>query len=105
MSSTLICCAKCVEIGAGTIIGAGTMILDTDFHPRGEDGAWLTDPVAVASAVRIGKQCFIGARAIILKGVTIGDGAVVGAGSVVTKDVPAGATAAGNPAKVVKLRR
>jgi acetyltransferase-like isoleucine patch superfamily enzyme len=103
MSSTLICCAKHVEIGAGTIIGGGAMILDTDFHPRGEDGTWLTDPAAVASAVRIGKQCFIGARSIILKGVTIGDGAVVGAGAVVSKDVPAGATAAGNPARIVKL--
>jgi hypothetical protein len=102
MSSTLICCAKHVEIGAGTIIGGGAMIFDTDFHPRGEDGIWLTDPAAVASAVRIGKRCFIGARAIILKGVTIGDGAVIGAGSVVTKDVPAGATAAGNPARIFK---
>jgi acetyltransferase-like isoleucine patch superfamily enzyme len=102
MSSTVICCAKHVEIGAGTIIGGGAMILDTDFHPRGEDGAWLTAPEAVASAVIIGEKCFIGARAIILKGVTIGDGAVVGAGAVVAKDVPAGATVAGNPARVVK---
>lgn len=102
MSSTLICCAKLVEIGAGTIIGGGAMILDGDFHPRGEDGAWLTDPAAVASAVIIGQKCFIGARAIILKGVTIGDGAAVGAGAVVSKDVPAGATVAGNPARIVK---
>jgi acetyltransferase-like isoleucine patch superfamily enzyme len=42
---------------------------------------------------------FVGARAIILKGVTIGDRAVIGAGAVVSKDVPAGHIAAGNPAK------
>jgi acetyltransferase-like isoleucine patch superfamily enzyme len=77
------------------------MILDTDFHPRAADGKWLTDPASVAKPVKIGKNCFIGARAIILKGVTIGDGAVIGAGAIVTRDVPAGSMAAGNPAKVV----
>lgn len=101
LSSTLICCAARVEIGAGTQIGGGTMIFDTDFHPRSENGDWLTDPVAVAKPVSIGRKCFIGARAMILKGVTIGNGAVVGAGAVVSRDVPAGATAVGNPAKVV----
>lgn len=101
MSSALICCADRIEIGEGTLIGGGAMILDTDFHPRATDGTWLTDPAAVAKPVKIGKNCFIGARAIILKGVTIGDGAVIGAGAVVTKDIPAGTVAAGNPARVV----
>lgn len=50
----------------------------------------------------IGKQCFIGARAIILPGVSIGDHVIVGAGSVVTKDVPSHCIVAGNPAKVIK---
>ena len=102
MSSTLICCASRIEIGEGTIIGGGAMILDTDFHPRNADGQWLTDPAQVAKLVNIGKNCFIGARSIILKGVTIGDGGVVGAGAVVSKDVPAGSVVAGNPARVVK---
>jgi acetyltransferase-like isoleucine patch superfamily enzyme len=101
MSSALICCALHIQIGEGTQIGGGAMILDTDFHPRGADGTLLTNPLAVAKPVIIGKMCFIGARAIILKGVSIGDGATIGAGSVVTKDVPAGATAAGSPAKVL----
>ena len=102
ISSTLICCANRIEVGANTIIGAGTMIIDTDFHPRRADGTWGTDPRAVSKPVIIGQKCFIGARTIILKGVTIGNGAVVGAGSVVTKDVPDGTRVAGNPAMIVR---
>jgi maltose O-acetyltransferase len=49
--------------------------------------------------VRIGSDVWIGGGAIILPGVTIGDGAVIGAGSVVTRDVGAGATVMGNPAR------
>lgn len=52
--------------------------------------------------VYIGKCCFIGARSIILPGVSVGDHSVVGAGSVVTKNVPANTLVAGNPAKVVR---
>ena len=101
LSSCLICCARRVEIGEGTLIGGGAMILDTDFHPRANDGSLLTDPLAVSQPVNIGKKCFIGARAIILKGVSIGDGAVVGAGAVVTRDIPPGGVAVGNPAKLL----
>jgi carbonic anhydrase/acetyltransferase-like protein (isoleucine patch superfamily) len=95
LSSCLICSATKVEIGSGTIVGGGVLILDTDFHPRGDDGAWETDPAAVSRPVTIGRNCFIGARAIILKGVSIGDGAVIGAGTLVSKDVLAGATVVG----------
>lgn len=102
LSSTLICAASRVEIGEETMIGGGTMILDTDFHPRNPDGSWGSDAAAVSKPVVIGRRCFIGARAIILKGVTIGDHAVVGAGAVVTRDVPSGAVVAGNPASVIQ---
>jgi acetyltransferase-like isoleucine patch superfamily enzyme len=101
MSSALICCGNRVEIGSGTIIGGGAMILDTDFHPRMPDGTWGTDPKAVSKPVTVGKNCFIGARAIILKGVTIGEGAVVGAGAVVSKDVPTSGIVGGNPAIIL----
>lgn len=51
---------------------------------------------------RIGKHCFIGARSIILPGITIGDECVVGSGSVVTKDVPPRCMVAGNPARIIR---
>ena len=49
--------------------------------------------------MRIGSDVWIGGGAIILPGITIGDGAVIGAGSVVTRDIAAGQTVAGNPAR------
>ena len=52
--------------------------------------------------VRIGKNCWIGAGAIILPGITIGDNTVVGAGSVVTKDLPANVVAVGNPCRILR---
>lgn len=54
--------------------------------------------------IYVGSDCWIGARALILKGVKINDGAIVGAGAVVTKDVPPCTIVAGNPAKIVKPR-
>lgn len=51
---------------------------------------------------RIGANCFIGGRSLILPGVEIGDGSVVGAGSVVTRSVPAGSLVAGNPARILR---
>lgn len=52
--------------------------------------------------VHIGKNCWIGAGAIILPGVSIGDNTVIGAGSVVTKDIPANVVAVGNPCRVLR---
>jgi galactoside O-acetyltransferase len=52
--------------------------------------------------VHIGKNCWIGAGAIVLPGVTIGDNTVIGAGSVVTKDIPSNVVALGNPCRVVR---
>ena len=53
----------------------------------------------------IGDDVWIGEKAIILKSVNIGKGCVVGAGSVVTKDIPPFSIAAGNPAKIIKVRK
>ena len=54
------------------------------------------------ASVTIGKNCWIGAGAVILPGVTIGDNTVIGAGSVVNKDIPSNVVAVGNPCKVVR---
>jgi len=51
---------------------------------------------------RIGADCFIGARSVILPGIQIGDGSIVGSGSVVTKDVPPRCAVAGNPARIIR---
>lgn len=52
--------------------------------------------------VKIGKNCWIGAGAIIVPGITIGDNVVIGAGSVVTKDIPDNVIAVGNPCRVLR---
>ena len=101
LSSAVVCAAQHIEIGESTILGAGAMVADTDFHQPVGEWEWNNDFAAGARPVRIGRGVFIGARAIVLKGVAIGDRARIGAGAVVTRDVPAGAVVAGNPARVL----
>jgi maltose O-acetyltransferase len=86
-----------VAIGDRTQIGPGVHILAAD-HPR--DAAVRASGLEFGRPVRIGRDVWIGAGAIILPGITIGDDALIGAGSVVTRDVPSGATALGNPARL-----
>jgi maltose O-acetyltransferase len=88
-------CAR-VEIGDGVLFGPN-VVVSTAGHP--------TDPVQrkagleFARPIVIGNNAWIGANVSIMPGVTIGADAVIGAGSVVTRDVPAGATAFGVPAR------
>jgi maltose O-acetyltransferase len=86
-----------VSIGDRAQIGPGVQILAAD-HPR--DPAGRASGLEFGRPVRIGRNVWIGAGAIILPGIEIGDDALIGAGSVVTHDVPAGAKAFGNPARV-----
>ncbi|TQI76488.1 maltose O-acetyltransferase [Bosea sp. AK1] len=86
-----------VTIGDGTQIGPGVQILTAD-HPR--DPGRRRQMLEFGRPVSIGSNVWIGGGAIILPGVTIGDDAIIGAGSVVTRDVPAGGTAVGNPARL-----
>jgi maltose O-acetyltransferase len=86
-----------VRIGDRTQVGPAVQILAAD-HPR--DAAVRAAGLEFGRPISIGCDVWIGGGAIILPGVSIGDNAVIGAGSVVTRDVPAGATAFGNPARV-----
>jgi carbonic anhydrase/acetyltransferase-like protein (isoleucine patch superfamily) len=103
MSGVCLCAAQSLIIGEDTIIGADALITDTDFHLPLPGSKWSNDAFAASKPIVIGRGCFIGARAIILKGVTLGDGAVVAAGALVTRDVPAAHLAIGNPARTQPL--
>ena len=100
-SHTFIC--EGVTIEDSVFIGHGVMFIN-DSHPRATTAAgelqtandWKVETTLVK------KGASIGSGATILSNVTIGEGAMVGAGSVVTRDVPAGAIVAGNPARVLR---
>ena len=90
--------AVSVRIGDRSRLSWDCQITDTDYHTVvGPDGV----PRPSTKPVVIGEHVLVGARAMILKGVTIGDGAVVAAGAVVTKDVPPGIVVGGNPARQI----
>jgi acetyltransferase-like isoleucine patch superfamily enzyme len=78
-----------------------------DRYPRATTAAGRLQTESDWAVVRtlVKKGASIGSNATILCGVTVGEGAIVGAGSVVTKDVPARAIVAGNPAKVIRRIR
>ena len=86
-----------VSIGDDCQIGPAVQIYTAD-HPL--DPAQRRSGLESGRPVTIGSNVWIGGAAIILPGVSVGDNAVIGAGSVVTRDVPAGATVVGNPARV-----
>lgn len=98
VSGCVISAAKSIHIGDRVLIGSGALIFDSDLHPL---EAGIRHGRGVCAPIVIEEDVFIGARAIVLKGVTIGRGAIVGAGAVVTKDVPPGARVAGNPARII----
>lgn len=95
---THINCANSITIGARCAISWDCEIMDTDIHKIIVNQTVLEN----SRPVVIGDRVWIGARAMILKGVNIGDGAIVAAGSVVTRDVPGRTLVAGNPAKVIR---
>ena len=110
MSGVTIYARKGIEIGENTAIGGNTKILDNDFHPIEAEtrNKLLMDKnggdsdLVPAKPIKIGKNCFIGCNAIILKGTELGDGCVVGAGAVVSGKFEANSVIAGNPARVIK---
>ena len=110
MSGVTLYARKGIEIGDNTAIGGNTKILDNDFHPieaetrnkllaekKGGDSDLIP-----SKPIKIGRNCFIGCNAIILKGTELRDGCVVGAGAVVSGKFEAGSVIAGNPARVIR---
>ena len=87
-----------LKIGNNVNVSHGSLIQTLTHDPHNPDFVCLCKPVVIEDHV------WIGARAIILPGVTIGEGAVIGAGSVVTRNVPPYTIAVGSPARVVKDR-
>ncbi len=96
--------ARRITIGCHCLIAALVRVHDNDGHPidaeRRRKGGRIT--LDECKEVVLGNNVWIGAGAVILKGVNIGDNAVVGTGSVVTYDVAANTVVAGNPARVLK---
>lgn len=97
-------CSGYIEIGNNVMISPRVSIYSEN-HNFDEVDLPMIDQGVTRSFVKIEDDCWIAANAIILAGVTVGRGSVVAAGSVVTKDVPPYSVVAGNPAKVVKVRK
>ena len=88
-----------IYVGDYTLFGPNVVVA-TAGHPI--DPELRARGLQYNAAVRIGRNCWIGAGALIMPGVTIGDNTVIGAGSVVTRDIPAGVVAVGNPCRVMR---
>lgn len=101
------------SIAPGAVLGDGQHHLDwLTTHPfvdgpeyRADEGKLLSAPHGKdAGRTVIGNDVWIGANAIVMRGIVVGDGAVIGAGAVVTKDVPSYAIVAGVPARILRYR-
>ena len=113
-TSAILMCDLSITIGNYVLIGWNTVIADSDFHPiapaqRIADavacspaGRGIARPPVRCGAVVIDDDVWIGPNVTIFKGVHVGRGAWIAPGSVVTRDVPAQAKVAGNPARVVE---
>ena len=100
-SHTFIC--EGVTLEDGVFIGHGVTFTN-DLFPRStnETGGLQTESDWTCIQTLVKKGASIGSGVTLLCGITVGENAMVGAGSVVTKDVPAGAVVAGNPARILK---
>lgn len=112
ISSSTLWVKESVSIGNSVAIGADCIIMDTDAHnldwkircseETNEYGESVDMVTAASAPIVIEDNVLVGARCIILKGVTIGVRSIIGSGSIVTKDIPSDCIAAGNPCKVIK---
>jgi len=93
-----------IEIGDNVIFGPNVHVNSSD-HGFADRNRLIREQKETEADVKIGNDVWIGANAVIVKGVKIGDGCVIGAGSVVTKGIPAYSVAVGAPAKVIRKRQ
>jgi acetyltransferase-like isoleucine patch superfamily enzyme len=96
--------AESIQIGRNCLLAGGVSVRDLDGHPVDAERRRAGEPTPPAGVrpVVIEDDVWIGATAIILKGVTIGARSIVGAGAVVSRYVPPDCVVAGNPARIVK---
>lgn len=91
-----------VDVGDDSLIGPGVRLIS--YQHRYAAGSTIRSQPTAARPIRIGRDVWIGANAVVLAGVTVGDGAVIAAGAVVTRDVAPGTVVAGVPAQLKKTR-
>lgn len=102
-SHTFVC--EGVTLEDEVFVGHGVMFIN-DRRPRATAAGGLqTEADWQVVPTRVGRGVSIGSGAVIMCGVTVGEGAMIGAGAVVTRDVPAGATVAGVPARLLARER
>ena len=94
-----------LEIGSDVMMGPDVVILTSSHQFARTDIVMRKQGMLPLRKVKIGNDVWIGARVIILPGVTIGNGVIIGAGAVVTSDVPDYAIVGGVPAKVIRYRK
>ena len=113
-ANTVLDCATEIVLEDDVLVSYECLLLDSNNHSQnfdmrkndlpdvksGRDYNWSVIP---SKPIRICRGSWIGARSIILKGVTVGEGAIVGAGSVVTKSVEPYTVVGGNPARLLKI--
>jgi len=92
-----------IVIGSGVQVAPKCAFYPYD-HGVAPDIPISKQPLRTKGGIVVGDGAWLGVGVIVLDGVRIGKGAVIGAGSVVTHDVPEGAIAAGNPARVLRMR-
>ena len=100
--NTTILCVNKVTIGDDCMFASNCFVSDENHGMDPSSGVRYEKQKLTTKPVVLGRNVWVGEKAIILPGVTVGDNAIIGAGSVVTKDVPANTIAVGNPAKVIK---
>lgn len=103
LNGTVIHSRSEVVIGDNCMFGAGTVVLDSDFHSTNMNPTIRREQLqAVDRPVVIGNNVWVGRNVIILKGVHIGDNSIIAAGSVVIKNIPSNQVFGGNPARFIK---